>query len=286
MLRTSIFTICFALVWSTVASSTAPAASTPSIASAQDVVNEYNNVLAKNYKLDTSNRPNSRQNIRKLNCGTGTNRLRERMGYPDTVEVWDWNTLASITQIDIVNHYTTDVGPEINTGPNDSTIKAIMSTAVAQASTEGWVIGGTASLTLGSKDLPSGTVTFSAQHTSTSTTTITETETVEYDATCPAGYTCSIETVTFVANIVGTCYNQTWFDFSGYNVGTDVQLCSLLNDKDGGAGDCPVLSTLYDHVCTHGVGTSQPNIPCEVSTPIWNESGNLLSVVVVTTQKN
>ncbi|RMD39983.1 hypothetical protein DV735_g5142, partial [Chaetothyriales sp. CBS 134920] len=229
--------------------------------------------LAKNYKLDSSNLPFIKTNIQDGGICTSARRLHRRLGvaplYAD-VEFFDWNTLYKIDNVTVSNQNHTDA-ELINNTKSPSTLSVATSTAVADATTSGW--------TITTKGSFSG-IDITGQYQSSATHTVTQTKTVTESITCNVGEICKIQTFTFTANIYGTCWNQTWID-------TNVHSPQRALCKDGSTSECGHIIDKYEQICTAGTSTSQPDVPCVVSVPIFDgsDNGNLLTLMVASSER-
>lgn len=226
----------------------------------------YNGNLSRNFKINTDSRPFTKTNIQSFPCGLVT------------ISLWDWNTLFKADKVTISNNIHTDAD-ELNTSNSDSTFKSTKSTSQAISATEGWAITLSGSSTVGSKGLPSFTIGGSATYSDSSTRVITDTTTVEYATTCKAGYHCLVQTVTFTAEIEGTCWNE-----SRSATGND-QVGQLFCKRYDGHSGCDELDSNYRQSCTSSASQRQPEIPCRVRAPIFQDDGTLLRMIILTSEK-
>ncbi|PHH76325.1 hypothetical protein CDD83_4267 [Cordyceps sp. RAO-2017] len=159
----------------------------------------------------------------------------------------------------------------INTGTREAKIKSTRSLALAHGTSKGWTIGARASLTDVAAIPSKGEVSASFSDETTSATT--ETQEVEYDAVCPAGSLCRIQTITFSATLEGRCRPEPFLACRG-DVGN---VC----DKGPQIGrECRQYRAYFDkHGCRdRSVVETEP---CSVDVQLRDENGGLLKVIVV-----
>lgn len=227
--------------------------------------------FTRNYTLNPDKRPFTKANNKKGPCLPNVQNVWET-----PVWNWDWLTLAEIINVSVEPNYYQDAY-WVNTTPEPATFKATESKAVAHASTFGWNVDATLkaesspglvpNLAKLGLDVKSG---LSSSHTDTLTDTIIR----EVDGICPPNYECMIQTVTFSLKLSGTCYNETWFSIEDYT--SDRALC-----KSGKNSMCDSVQRKWKNVCLNGQETNQPDVPCELSTPILRNNGELFSIQIL-----
>ncbi|KHN93747.1 uncharacterized protein MAM_08388 [Metarhizium album ARSEF 1941] len=183
-----------------------------------------------------------------------------------TTEFWTRLTIVDVPhQIAISTNTHTDA-LLANSGSQDAVIKSQTSTAVAQGTTTGWTIGGQVKVAA-PKDVLEAEL--SASYNDQSTSMTTETKSIEYDATCPAGKTCRIQTVTFRAEIQASCKTDAYFACKDA-----LNIC----ERPRGTLTCQQFVDYYNRNCLD----AQRYQPCSVDVQLRQDDGSLLTLVVIT----
>ncbi|KAI1919860.1 hypothetical protein LOZ12_005851 [Ophidiomyces ophidiicola] len=168
-----------------------------------------------------------------------------------------------------------------NTGTKEASLKTLKSKWLTTGRTTGWSIDAKVSAAFGigggDKSVELG-VSYS-DSTTTSQTDITQ---VELTMTCPPGYVCAIVTWTFFAKVKGKCLSIPHVQCPNVR-----NMCNW-NDsqQETPHGGSPPFWTLCQQFKGQAEQCKKPNVvDCEVSVPIFEQSGKGYSTLVTLQNK-
>ncbi|KAK2594032.1 hypothetical protein QQS21_008251 [Conoideocrella luteorostrata] len=165
-----------------------------------------------------------------------------------------------------------------NDGSEKADLKSSKSTARLSSTTKGWQIA--AKIGTGSPSSVAGDV--SGQFKYEWTESNTKTETVEYTGRCPAGKTCTIETITFQATIEGYCMEAPLL-YCGWDIDLTAQnVCVAQGEVNSLQDTCGQYKSYIEKARKEICPSSSARKRCQVDVPVLDASNEVFRVVAMT----